>query len=95
MMNGITRLTISSVIWLTAMAASLAGVPGTLLALMLLFATNFFAAITPQGSSANVIFTVSGYLHQTEIYQYGAVVTLSNTMVYLLFGTAWIALLGM
>lgn len=71
-----------------------AGVPGTLLALMLLFATNFFAAITPQGSSANVIFTASGYMETPEIYKYGAVVTLSNTLVYLLLGTAWISVLG-
>ena len=71
-----------------------AGVPGTLLALMLLFATNFFAAITPQGSSANVIFTASGYMKPPEIYKYGAVVTLSNTLVYLVLGTAWISILG-
>lgn len=71
-----------------------AGVPGSLMALMLLFATNFFAAITPQGSSANVIFTASGYLQMPEVYRYGAVVTLSNTIIYLVFGTAWISLLG-
>ncbi|OQY47184.1 MAG: oxidoreductase [Anaerolineaceae bacterium 4572_78] len=71
-----------------------AGVPGTLLALMLLFATNFFAAITPQGSSANVIFAASGYLETQEMYKYGAVITVVNTVVYLVVGTAWISLLG-
>ncbi len=100
MMNGITGLTISFALWLTDMAANpagvglAAGVPRTLLALMLLFATNFFAAITPQGSSANIIFTASGYMKPPEIYKYDAVVTLSNTLVYLILGSAWITLLG-
>lgn len=72
-----------------------AGVPGTLLAFMLLFATNFFASITPQGSSANVIFAASGYLKPQEMYKYGAIITLTNTIIYLVFGTAWITLLGL
>lgn len=71
-----------------------AGVPGGLLALMLLFATNFFAAITPQGSSANVIFAASGYLEIVEMYKYGAVITAVNTVIYLTVGTVWITLLG-
>jgi hypothetical protein len=32
----------------------------TLMTLMLLFANNYFSGNTPQGSSANVIFTSSG-----------------------------------
>ena len=32
------------------------GVPAMPLALLLLFATNFFSAITPQASSANLLF---------------------------------------
>jgi DASS family divalent anion:Na+ symporter len=44
-----------------------AGVPAPLIAMMLLFATNFFAVITPQGSSANVLFAGSGYLTQGEL----------------------------
>jgi DASS family divalent anion:Na+ symporter len=71
-----------------------AGVPGPLIAFMLLFATNFFAAITPQGSSANVIFAASGYLTTQEMYKYGAVITLVNTIIYLTVGTAWISILG-
>ncbi len=43
------------------------GVPPVLIALMLLFATNFFSVITPQGSSANVIFVGSGYLTPGEV----------------------------
>ena len=69
-----------------------AGVPGPLLAYMLLFATNFFAAITPQGSSANAIFLSSGYIEPRQVYHYGGLVTLCNLIVYLVIGTPWILL---
>jgi len=69
------------------------GVPAELMALMLLFATNFNAIITPQGSSANVIFVGSGYLEAGEIYRVGGIVTLVNTIVFLTIGTAWILLI--
>jgi DASS family divalent anion:Na+ symporter len=67
-----------------------AGVPAELMALMLLFATNFNAIITPQGSSANVIYIGSGYLEAGEIYKVGGLITLLNTTVFLTVGTAWI-----
>ena len=67
-----------------------AGVPAALMAYMLLFASNFFAAITPQGSSANAIFVGSGYLEQRQIYRYGGLVTVLNLIVYLVIGTPWI-----
>ncbi len=67
-----------------------AGVPGTLLAMMLLLATNFFSPITPQASSANAIFVGSGYLTMGEVYRYGGLVTLLSTIVYLTVGTAWL-----
>ena len=67
-----------------------AGVPAEMMALMLLFATNFNAVITPQGSSANVIYVGSGYLLSKEIYKYGGIVTLLNTLIYLGVGTLWI-----
>lgn len=67
-----------------------AGIPAELMALMLLFATNFNAIITPQGSSANVIYVGSGYLEPREIYRVGGIVTLVNTAVFLTVGTAWI-----
>ena len=70
-----------------------AGVPAELLALMLLFATNFNAMITPQGSSANVIYLSSGYIESREVYKYGGIVTLANTLIYLGVGTAWILLI--
>ncbi len=70
-----------------------AGVPAELLAFMLLFATNFNAMITPQGSSANVIYLSSGYIESREVYKYGGLVTLANTFIYLGIGTAWIMLI--
>ncbi len=69
-----------------------AGVPAELMAFMLLFATNFNAIITPQGSSANVIYVGSGYLEAIEIYQVGGLITLLNTLVFLSVGTAWMML---
>ncbi|MBD3824561.1 MAG: DASS family sodium-coupled anion symporter [Epsilonproteobacteria bacterium] len=70
-----------------------AGVPGELLALMLLFATNFNAIITPQGSSANVIYIGSGYITPLEVYRIGGAVTLLNTFVFLSIGTFWVLFL--
>ena len=70
-----------------------AGVEPVLLALMLLYATNFFATITPQGSSANVIYIGSGYVLPKEVYKIGGVVTLINTLVFLSVGTLWIKLI--
>jgi len=69
-----------------------AGVPPALAALMLLFATNFFSVITPQGSSANVIFAGSGYLTIGEVYRNGGLVTLANLLIFLIIGTPWILL---
>ncbi|QOP41569.1 DASS family sodium-coupled anion symporter [Sulfurimonas marina] len=66
------------------------GVPAELLALMLLFATNFNAMITPQGSSANVIYLGSGYIESKEVYKYGGVITLLNSFIYLTVGSFWI-----
>ena len=54
------------------------GVPAAPLAFLLLFATNFFSAITPQGSSANLLFAGSGYLSQGELYRLGAITTAFN-----------------
>jgi len=68
------------------------GVPPMLMALMLLFATNFFAAISPQGSSANVLFAGSGYLTQGEMYRLGGIITLANLLIYMVVGTPWILL---
>lgn len=71
-----------------------AGVPGELMAMMLLFATNFNATITPQGSSCNAIYLSSGYIQPREIYLYGGAVTLLNLIVFLCIGTPWILALS-
>ena len=65
------------------------GVPAMPLALLLLFATNFFSAMTPQASSANLLFVGSGYLSQRDLYRLGAVTTVFNLLVYLVIGTPW------
>jgi len=66
------------------------GVPGELMAMMLLFATNFNATITPQGSSCNAIYLSSGYIQPRDIYIYGGAVTLLNLLIFLGIGTPWI-----
>jgi DASS family divalent anion:Na+ symporter len=68
------------------------GVPAAILAFMLLFATNFFSGITPQGSSANLLFAGSGYLSQGELYRLGAILTAFNLAVYVVIGLPWVAL---
>jgi DASS family divalent anion:Na+ symporter len=70
-----------------------AGVDGLLLSLMLLYATNFNAIITPQGSSANVIYIGSGYITPKEVYKIGGIVTLINSLIFLSIGSFWILLI--
>jgi len=66
-----------------------AEVPAALMAFMLSFATNYFAVITPQASSSNVLFAGSGYLTSKDIYKQGLVITVLNTVIFLL-ATPWI-----
>ena len=66
-----------------------AGVPAALMAFMLSFATNLFAAISPQASSSNILFVGSGFLPSKDIYKQGAVVTVLNIVIFLL-ATPWI-----
>ncbi|HEX9185681.1 MAG TPA: DASS family sodium-coupled anion symporter, partial [Vicinamibacteria bacterium] len=68
------------------------GVPVALLAYLLLFATNFFSANTPQGSSANLLFAGSGYVTQGELYRLGALTTALNLVLYLVIGIPWLLL---
>jgi DASS family divalent anion:Na+ symporter len=70
------------------------GVPGVLLAMMLLFAANFSATITPQGSSANVLFAGSGYLSTSDVYKQGFIVTFSALIIYMVIGSTWILLVS-
>jgi DASS family divalent anion:Na+ symporter len=66
------------------------GVNPTLLAFQLLFATDYFSVITPQGSSANLLFAGSGYLSQGLLYRLGAATTAVNFVVFAVIGTAWL-----
>jgi len=68
------------------------GVPVAILAFLLLFATNFFSANTPQGSSANLLFAGSGYLSQGQLYKLGALTTGLNLLLYLVIGIPWLFL---
>ena len=70
-----------------------AGADPLMLSLMLLYATNFNAVITPQGSSANVIYIGSGYILPKEVYKIGGLVTLLNTVIFLTVGTLWMAVI--
>ncbi len=68
------------------------GVHPVVLAFQLLFATNYFSVITPQGSSANLLFAGSGYLSQAELYRLGAITTAVSFIVYAVVGTPWLML---
>jgi DASS family divalent anion:Na+ symporter len=66
------------------------GVNPVVLAFHLLFATNYFSVITPQGSSANLLFAGSGYLSQGELYRLGAITTAVSFLVYAVVATPWL-----
>jgi divalent anion:Na+ symporter, DASS family len=70
------------------------GVPAMPLAFLLLFASNFFSVITPQGSSANLLFVDSGFLTQGDAYRLGAIATAFCLLIYLLVGTPWLLALA-
>ncbi len=70
------------------------GVPPTLMAFSLFFASSYFSVITPQGGSQNVIFVGSGYLTQRELYRLGFLTTLFFLAVFLTVGTGWILLVA-
>jgi DASS family divalent anion:Na+ symporter len=69
------------------------GVPAAPLAFQLLFATNYFAVITPQGSSANLLFAGSGYLSQGDLYRLGALTVGFCMLLYLAVGIPWVSLI--
>jgi DASS family divalent anion:Na+ symporter len=70
------------------------GVPATVMAFSLFFASSYFSVITPQGGSQNVIFVGSGYLTQRELYRLGALTTLFFLVVFLTVGTGWLLLVA-
>jgi DASS family divalent anion:Na+ symporter len=70
------------------------GAPAAPLAFQLLFAGNYFSAIAPQGSSANLLFVSAGYLSQKELYRLGALLTAFNFVIYVVIGAPWLALVA-
>jgi DASS family divalent anion:Na+ symporter len=70
------------------------GVSAPVLAFELLFATNYFAAIAPQASSANLLFAGSGYLSQGDLYRFGGLHTAFCIVLFLLVGTPWLWLVA-
>ena len=68
------------------------GVNPIVLAFQLLFATNYFSVITPQGSSANLLFAGSGYLSQGDLYKLGLITTAISFVIYAVIGTPWLRL---
>jgi DASS family divalent anion:Na+ symporter len=70
------------------------GIPAAPFAFQLLFASNYFSVITPQGSSANLLFTGSGHLTQGELYRLGAITTGISMVLYLAIGTPWLLLVA-
>jgi divalent anion:Na+ symporter, DASS family len=66
------------------------GVNPAMLAFQLLFATNYFSLITPQGSSANLLFSGSGYLPQGDLYRLGVIMTAASFAIYAVVGTGWL-----
>ena len=69
------------------------GVNPAVLAFQLLFATNYFSTLTPQASSANLLFAGSGYLTQNELYRLGAVTTAVSFAWYAIVATPWLFLM--
>ncbi|HYV20919.1 MAG TPA: DASS family sodium-coupled anion symporter [Verrucomicrobiae bacterium] len=70
------------------------GVAPAPLAFHLLFATNWFSSITPQASSANLLFAGSGYLSQGDLYKLGALTTAFCLVLYLAVGTPWLLMVA-
>ena len=70
------------------------GVAPAILAFQMLFATNYFSVITPQGSSANLLFAGSGYMTQGEMYRIGAICTAVSLLVYVAVGVPWLWLVS-
>ena len=66
------------------------GVPVSLMAFGLLFASSYFSTITPQGGSQNIIFVGSNYLTQRELYRLGLLTTGFCLLVFLVLGTPWL-----
>jgi DASS family divalent anion:Na+ symporter len=70
------------------------GVPASLMAFALLFASSYFSTITPQGGSQNIIFVGSNYMTQGELYRLGFMTTGFCLLAFLVLGTPWLLLVA-
>ena len=61
----------------------------SVLAVAVAVLTRHFSVITPQGSSANLLFAGSGDLSQCQLYRLGAVTTAARFVIYAVVGTGW------
>jgi hypothetical protein len=51
-----------------------------------------FSGITPQASSANLLFAGSGFLSQRDLYRLGGLTMALSLVIYLAVGTPWLRL---
>ncbi len=68
------------------------GVPAAPLAFQLLWATNYFSVLTPQASSANLLFVGSGFLSEHDLYRIGGLMTAASLLIYVAVGLPWLRL---
>jgi DASS family divalent anion:Na+ symporter len=70
------------------------GVNPAILALELLFATNYVSVLTPQAASANLLFVGSGYVAAGDAYRLGAITVAISLLIFLAVGIPWLALVA-
>ncbi|PRW20804.1 Dicarboxylate transporter chloroplastic [Chlorella sorokiniana] len=70
------------------------GVPPVIAALSLGFMSNLFGSITHFGSGQAAVYYGAGYLTLSEVFSYGALMSVVNLALWGLLGGAWWAFLG-
>nr|CAB3453659.1 unnamed protein product [Digitaria exilis] len=72
-----------------------AGVPSVLAALALGFNTNLFGAITHYSSGQAAVYFGAGYLELPDVFKYGIMIAMINTLIWGGVGTIWWKILGL
>ncbi|KAF8781094.1 hypothetical protein HU200_001070 [Digitaria exilis] len=72
-----------------------AGVPSVLAALALGFNTNLFGAITHYSSGQAAVYFGAGYLELPDVFKYGIIIAMINTLIWGGVGTIWWKILGL
>lgn len=72
-----------------------AGVPPTLAAVLLIFASGTMVSTTHYANGPAPILFGSGYLTQNEWWKYNAILTFAYFIIWLGIGTGWMYLIGM